>query len=190
VKDNFYVYEHWRPDKCICFYVGKGTGKRAWNMRTRNVHHKRIQEKLKELGLVPEIRIILSNLSEVAAFEMEKKLLSSYEKNQLCNMTNGGEGFSEIVFSKEAIAKRVATRAGYCHSSETIKKMSLAKLGKPMTDQHKKNLSDALKGRKRSEESIQKQREKLLGRKRPFEHIEKMKLGRALAKEKREILHA
>ena len=20
----FYVYEHWRPDKSVCFYVGKG----------------------------------------------------------------------------------------------------------------------------------------------------------------------
>lgn len=22
--DTFYVYEHWRPDKGECFYVGKG----------------------------------------------------------------------------------------------------------------------------------------------------------------------
>jgi len=25
----YYVYEHWRPDKDICFYVGKGKGSRA-----------------------------------------------------------------------------------------------------------------------------------------------------------------
>jgi hypothetical protein len=23
--NSFYVYEHWRPDKDICFYVGEGT---------------------------------------------------------------------------------------------------------------------------------------------------------------------
>lgn len=26
---NFYVYEHWRPDTDMPFYVGKGTGGRA-----------------------------------------------------------------------------------------------------------------------------------------------------------------
>ena len=26
---NYYVYEHWRPDKDVCFYVGKGKGGRA-----------------------------------------------------------------------------------------------------------------------------------------------------------------
>ena len=25
----FYVYEHWRPDKDTCFWVGKGKGDRA-----------------------------------------------------------------------------------------------------------------------------------------------------------------
>lgn len=25
----FYVYEHWRPDKDVCFYVGKGSKGRA-----------------------------------------------------------------------------------------------------------------------------------------------------------------
>lgn len=29
MKNNFYVYEHWRLDRDECFYVGKGTGKRA-----------------------------------------------------------------------------------------------------------------------------------------------------------------
>jgi hypothetical protein len=27
---KFYVYEHWRPDKDVCFYVGKGHGRRAY----------------------------------------------------------------------------------------------------------------------------------------------------------------
>lgn len=35
--NNFYVYEHWRPDTGVCFYVGKGKEKRAWDMKRRAV---------------------------------------------------------------------------------------------------------------------------------------------------------
>lgn len=31
-----YTYEWWRPDTRLCFYVGKGVGKRAWQTRDRN----------------------------------------------------------------------------------------------------------------------------------------------------------
>ena len=34
LADIFYVYEHWRPDKNVCFYVGKGKGKRAVDEET------------------------------------------------------------------------------------------------------------------------------------------------------------
>lgn len=39
-ENQFYVYEHFRPDKGVCFYVGKGKyPKRAWDMRTRSRWH-------------------------------------------------------------------------------------------------------------------------------------------------------
>lgn len=32
-RTDYYVYEHWRPDKSACFYVGKGKyQKRAFDM--------------------------------------------------------------------------------------------------------------------------------------------------------------
>lgn len=51
MTNKFYVYEHWRPDKDICFYVGKGKGRRANVMYGRGSHHERIQAKLKRLGM-------------------------------------------------------------------------------------------------------------------------------------------
>ena len=32
---QFYVYEHWRRDTRVCFYVGKGSGPRAYVMRAK-----------------------------------------------------------------------------------------------------------------------------------------------------------
>ena len=47
MNGKFYVYEHWRPDRGECFYVGKGHGRRAYDMRRgRNRWHKFMQEKL------------------------------------------------------------------------------------------------------------------------------------------------
>ena len=40
---RFYVYEHWRPDRDECFYVGKGKGGRANVMYGRNRHHEAVQ---------------------------------------------------------------------------------------------------------------------------------------------------
>jgi hypothetical protein len=33
----FYVYEHWRPDVDLPFYVGKGKGGRAWENDRNNL---------------------------------------------------------------------------------------------------------------------------------------------------------
>ena len=58
----FYVYEHWRPDTNVCFYVGKGKGNRAWAMNRRNKHHKSVQSKLTSLGLSVYVKIIIENI--------------------------------------------------------------------------------------------------------------------------------
>ena len=44
IENKYCVYEHIRLDNNQCFYVGKGTIKRA-NSMIRNEHHNRIVEK-------------------------------------------------------------------------------------------------------------------------------------------------
>lgn len=74
MKNIFYVYEHWRPDRGECFYVGKGKGGRANELRhNRNRFHKFIQAKLSRLGTAVEVRIISDCLSESEAFALERE---------------------------------------------------------------------------------------------------------------------
>lgn len=92
----FYVYEHWRPDTGECFYVGKGKGRRAWKMRDRNSHHTSIVSKLTSLGMCVDVRIISSDLSECDAFTLEATKIAEYGRDNLANLTDGGEGLSGL----------------------------------------------------------------------------------------------
>jgi hypothetical protein len=108
---RFYVYEHWRPDKGVCFYVGKGSGTRAYNMSSREPHHKAIRKKLMAMGLSVEIRIFASNLTEVEAFEVERERIAHFRSKGSClsNITDGGGGTS-----------------GHRHTDETKEKMRIS----------------------------------------------------------------
>src|SRR5690349_13997481 len=90
----FYVYEHWRPDKNICFCVGKGHGNRAWRFRKRNKYHRNIVEKLRRDGYEVQVKIIAYKKTEKQAFALECKLIAIYRRRgiELTNMTRGGEG--------------------------------------------------------------------------------------------------
>lgn len=94
MKNNFYVYEHWRLDRDECFYVGKGKGRRAYRMDNRNGHHKAVQAKLTRIGSSMEVRIVADGLTsqEATALEIERILFWKSVGVELTNMTEGGEG--------------------------------------------------------------------------------------------------
>ena len=98
MDDNiFYVYEHWRPDTGVCFYVGKGKGKRAWRMSGRkNPHHTAIVSKLTSMGMCVDVRVVCRDLSEEQAFSLEKEKITEYGRDNLANCTDGGEGVTGI----------------------------------------------------------------------------------------------
>ena len=91
---KFYVYEHWRPDRDECFYVGKGHGPRANKMNNRNLFHKAIQNKLSRLGMAVEVKMVATGLCEAEAFEMEVSRIAVWRDLgvDLANITDGGEG--------------------------------------------------------------------------------------------------
>lgn len=104
--NNFYIYEHIRPDTNQVFYVGKGCGNRCNSLR-RNVHWKRIVAKAGGFT----VRKIVENIDEELAFLAEQERIDQLKRLSfnLCNATNGGEGVS-----------------GYKHTQNTKKILSIA----------------------------------------------------------------
>jgi len=130
----FYVYEHWDPIENKCFYVGKGHGPRAMNFHKDNKQYKIIIEKLKLLGLKPEIRFIYKNLKENEAIEKEKERILHYGIDNLCNYQLNNSGKRKFVGMK-----------GKKHVPETKKKMSMSHFNKKHTLETKKKISESRK---------------------------------------------
>ena len=98
----FYVYEHWRPDTGLPFYVGKGCGDRAYthvdgkSKKRGNRQHIFICRHLANIKQSVEVRIVFNFIDESTAFELEKSTISYWRSRgvQLVNRTDGGEGVS------------------------------------------------------------------------------------------------
>jgi hypothetical protein len=89
---RFYIYAYIRNKESVTaksgtpYYIGKGNGNRAWGK-----HHFQIPHNLQQ------IVILESNLSEVGAFALERRLIKWWGRKDLGtgilnNESNGGEG--------------------------------------------------------------------------------------------------
>lgn len=185
----FYVYEHWRADKDVCFYVGKGKGWRANKLKSRNPHHLNIQKKLARLGMCVEVRMVGDCLTEREAFDLEISRIAMWREggSKLANRTSGGEGLSNppaYVREKIGVKHRGKKHAlGFKRSSDqcaAISKRMMGNkiwLGRVLTEEHKKNLSIAQIGkhfRKHTPEAIAKISEAARGRVKTPEQIAKL----------------
>ena len=132
VKNNYYVYSYLREDGTP-YYIGKGSGDRAW------------QKKKGEVGKPTDksrIIIVEKNLTTVGALAIERRLIRWYGRKDLGtgilrNQTNGGDGGS-------------GAKKGTKLSEATKKKISLAHLGKkkqPMSAESKRKLSESMRGK-------------------------------------------
>lgn len=165
----FYVYEHWRPDKGVCFYVGKGKGKRAWDLkRMRNPHYRSIVSKLASMGMSVDVRIIISNVSCETALAIEKDRIAFYGIDNLANMTLGGDGLSNP--SPELRLKISLSQKKRFENIEERKRLSALFKGRVTSEETKKKLSAAGKGRKHSSETREKMRTAAKGREIP-QHV-------------------
>jgi hypothetical protein len=109
---KFYVYEHWRPDLDLPFYVGKGSAARFDPNLTRNKHHSNIKNKLKKLGMCVEVRMVASGLSEDDALRLEIERIAFWKEHgiELSNKTAGGDGLKsppeDVLEKMRAAAKK------------------------------------------------------------------------------------
>ena len=188
---KFYVYQHWRSDLGVCFYVGKGQGNRAYQL-DRNKRHNHIVQKLKSLGILVEVRIVANQLTETEALELEIKLIKEIGRRPngpLVNLTDGGDlppSQKGIIQSPETIQKRTVKLRGQKRSPETIEKLRQANLGAKRSDEAKAKMRIAKLGKKLSPEH----RAKLLtpGRNNPRpkewgEAISRAKMGHPVSEE-------
>jgi hypothetical protein len=140
---DFYVYLHRKVSNGEVFYVGKGKAGRAWNKVARSRYWKAIVAKH---GFYVEI--VQSGMQEWWSFELEKDLIQKYGRENLCNLTDGGDGMSGHFHSEESIAKM----KGHSVSEETRKKISAGNKGKKRNQAERDRISEMNKGRKHSEE--------------------------------------
>jgi hypothetical protein len=160
--NRFYVYGYTRNtlsengDVGSFYYIGKGTGRRAYEEHA--IHPPKDRSRI----------VILSNdLSESDAFQLEKDLIRQYGRIDLgtgClhNLTDGGEGWSGLVRTPE-------------HSSKISQKLK-GRRPKPWTPEMCQAHSVKMKGRKfppRSPEYLEHQRVAQTGKRRTPEECKR-----------------
>jgi hypothetical protein len=125
IKNNFYVYLHCKPDGTV-FYVGKGCLRRAKSKGHRNSDWHKIAKD----GYT--ISIIVDNLPEEIAYEIEKNVIAYFfPMGNLVNVQAGGgpTGFHHLMKGRRLSQKhrenltkanRSYDRSRYDQSSETL----------------------------------------------------------------------
>lgn len=121
---DFYVYAHFCADDGRLFYVGKGSGRRAWSRSSRNRHWKSVVAKHGR-----RVRLLRSGLSEAEAFRIEALLIAA-RKERLATYTAGGRGI-----------------AGYRHTERAKAAMSEKRTGRKMSEAARAAMSATIRSR-------------------------------------------
>lgn len=170
---EFYVYMHSRISDGKPFYIGKGRGKRAWSVKSRNALWHRIVAKH---GL--SVEILHADLTEKEAFSLEKSTIVLFGLANLANMTEGGEGHCGLSPSPETRrkiseansnpsaeirARKSAAATGRVLSAESRAKLSASK--RNMSDETRRKMGDARRSWAFTEDTKEKMRRAISGRK-------------------------
>lgn len=183
--DDYYCYVLIDPRTDTPFYVGKGKGNRmyrhvqqvkAGKIPHRNRHLFNKISQILESGESPLYQKLVECVTSQVAYKVEVETIARIGRNNLCNLTDGGEGPNGFKqeFTPEWKAKisearkgKPSNRLGYTHSSETKSKISLAQRaeknhnygkspwnkGITLSDETRQKMSQSAKSRKLSEET-------------------------------------
>jgi hypothetical protein len=119
MRSDFYVYFH-RDSQGRIFYIGKGTGRRAWSIHRHSAWKKYVSERL--LGEY-SVEIHAEGMCESEAEELEEELIAEYGE-QLINWINPGRAFDYQALA-EFHRRRAANRARVT-AARSIEKINLA----------------------------------------------------------------
>jgi RNA polymerase-binding transcription factor DksA len=103
---EYYVYVHKRLTDGSIFYVGKGKNNRLNIAKNRNKHWEHIVKK--DGGYIAEI--IYDGLTNEDALKKEIELISTIGKQNLCNISDGGDGFDNSTLPPEKYEKWIENK--------------------------------------------------------------------------------
>jgi hypothetical protein len=159
VRDHVFYTYLWLREDGTPYYVGKGTGERAYRKSSPPREHILVQ----------------TWACESDAFFAEMFLISYYGRMDTCtgclrNHTDGGEGPTGLKWSEASRAKaRCRT-----YPPNVIEKFRKAKVGKHPTPETRARMSESHKGHSTSECTAEKIRLSKVGKTRSPETIQKM----------------
>lgn len=160
----FYVYHLIHKETNKVFYVGKGKGNRLndhqkiafhKNSQSKSYLYRKIRKILSVGDSILAVKIYETN-DEIDAFKKEVEEIKRIGRKNLCNATDGGEGFSGGTFKQSDHQKRIVSEMFSKPKTSSHKiKLRNAKYSKPVrywkgktfTKEHKDKLSASKKGR-------------------------------------------
>ncbi len=170
---RFYAYVLYHPNG-EPFYFGKGSGSRILRheedaRRGNNCHRCNVIRKIWREGCDVRKEIVFQTENEEAAFAEERRLIALYGRENLCNLTDGGEGPAGLMFGKNTrnarsiSAKRRWTDPVYRSAQlaalqrpEARTKANATLQGKPKTAEHRAKIAAASTHHKHSDETKKK----------------------------------
>jgi hypothetical protein len=164
---TYYVYALVDPRTDLPFYIGKGSGNRAYShlkdnrVLNENRFKKHVILGIRALGLEPTIRILQDNiLDETEAYCIEKMFIEQFGKRidglgPLTNIfdanspssrfgeSNPFYGKTHSIEVRAKIASSNRQRKGRNHSEETKQKMAASQQGKRHTEESREKIKVA-----------------------------------------------
>lgn len=144
MRKDYYTYAYLRKDKTP-YYIGKGTGYRAYH---RNGH--RVKPPIDKSRVI----ILKRNLTHEEALNHEVYMIAVFGRKDngtgiLHNRSDGGKGCPGSPRSPEFCKRMSVVHSGKTISPAHKRALSKAHTGKTLTEEHKRKVGDALRGKKK-----------------------------------------